>query len=124
MLRIAPRTTVIMITKDVIKEIYKSYSKPEKHREALNIPYFIDLLKPYHDLTADDMEIVVGGVEEFSPFKRFLIRSLHAILEFDRDVAFVFNDHILFFSKINDNFSVNFKPESKSGIFSRLFGDL
>lgn len=112
-----------MITKDVIKEIYKNYSKPQKHREALNIPYFIDLLKPHHDLYADDMEIVVGNVEEFSPFRRFLIRSLHAILEFDHEVAFVFRDHILFFSKVNDNFSVNFKPENKSSIFSRIFGE-
>lgn len=112
-----------MITKDVIKEIYKNYSKPQKHKEALNIPYFIDLLKPHHDLSADDMEIVVGNVEEFSPFRRFLIRSLHAILEFDHEVAFVFRDHILFFSKENDNFSVNFKPEDKSSIFSRIFGE-
>lgn len=112
-----------MITKEVIKEIYKNYSKPPKHREELNIPYFIDLLKPHHTLQTNDFEIVLDNVEDFSPFKRFLIRSLNAILEFDREVAFVFRDHILFFSKVDENLNVNFKPEGKPSLFTRLFGE-
>lgn len=112
-----------MITKEVIKELYKNYSKPPKDREELNIPYFISLLKPHHELLANDFEIVVGNLEDFSPFKRFLIRGLNAILEFDREVAFVFRDHILFFSKVDDNLNVNFKPEGKTNLFARLFGE-
>lgn len=111
-----------MITQEVIKEIYKKYSKPPKHREELNIPYFVELLKPYHDLQADDMEVVVGNIDESSPFKRFLIRGLHAILEFDHNVAFVFRDHILFFSKEGGQLNVNFKPMDKSNFLGRLFG--
>ncbi len=111
-----------MITETVIKDIYKNYSKPPKHREELNIPYFIELLKPHHDLYADDTEIVVNGLDDLNPFKRFLIRSLTAILEFDKNVAFVFSDHILFFSKTDTNLNVNFKPASK-GFLSRLFGN-
>ena len=111
-----------MITEEVIKEIYKNYKKPARHREELNIPYFIELLKPHHKLRATDMEIVNEGLEEFSPFSCFLIRSLHAILEFDKNVAFVFQDHILFYSKQDGQISVNFKPESKGGLFGRLFG--
>lgn len=110
-----------MITEEVIKEIYKNYDKPPKHREELNIPYYIELLRPHHDLQADDKEIVVGNVDEFNPFRRFLIRSLNAILEFDKNVAFVFHDHILFFSKSDDNLNVNFKPDPEDGFFSRLF---
>lgn len=110
-----------MITEEVIKEIYKNYSNPPKYREELNIPYFIELLKPFHELTADDMEIVVGGLDDFSPFKRFLIRGIHAILEFDKNVAFVFRDHILFFSKTDAGLNVNFKPDD-AGFLSRLFG--
>lgn len=111
-----------MITEDVIKEIYKNYNKPAKNEADLNIAYFVDLLKPHHSLRQVDDEIIVGNLEEFSPFRRFLIRSLYAILEFDRNVAFVFRDHILFFGKTNDQLSVNFKPEEKRSIFSRIFG--
>ncbi len=112
-----------MITNEVIKELYKNYSKPHKNREELNLPYHVELLKPYHNLKYDDMEVIVQNLDEFNPFRRFLIRSLHAVLEFDKNVAFVFNDHILFFSKSDSQLSVNFRPEPrKKGLFGRLFG--
>ena len=70
-----------MITEDVIKDIYRNYSKPVKNRDDLRLDYFLDLLKPIHKLHQENDEIIVGNLEEFSPFRRFLIRSLHAILE-------------------------------------------
>ncbi len=111
-----------MITEEVIKEIYKKYKKPAKSADELNLDYHIELLKPHHSITVDGPEIIVDNLEEFSPFKRFLTRSLYAVLEFDRNVAFVFRGHILFFSKTDHNLSVNFKPEEKRGFFDRLFG--
>lgn len=112
-----------MITNEVIKELYKNYKNPPKDREEFNLPYHVELLKPYHDIAYDDMEIIVRNLDEFNPFRRFLIRSLHAVLEFDKNVAFVFKDHILFFSKNDNQLSVNFRPENKKkGLFGRLFG--
>lgn len=112
-----------MITEEVIKEIYKNYSKPPKDQKDLDLPYFAELLKPHHDLNVTDDEVIVMNIDEFSPFKRFLTRSLNAVLDFDQNVAFVFKTHILFFSKKDDRISVNFKPEKeKSGFFNRLFG--
>ena len=110
-----------MITEDVIKDIYRNYSKPIKNRDDLRLDYFLDLLKPIHKLHQENDEIIVGNLEEFSPFRRFLIRSLHAILEFDRNVAVVFRNHILFFGKEDEQLSVNFKPEEKKSFFGRLF---
>ena len=111
-----------MITAEVTKEIYKNYTKPPKDATELNIPYFIELLRPMHRLKADDMEIVVEDLEDYNPFKRFLIRGLTAILEFDKEVGFVFADHILFFNKEDQNINVNFKPAPKRGWLDRLFG--
>lgn len=110
-----------MITQEVIKEIYKKYKKPDKDVEQ-NIDYFVDLLSPFHTLNYNDGEIIVEDIEEFSPFKRFLTRSLYAIIEFDRNVAFVFRGHIIFFSKLDNGISVHFKPEDKKGLFDRIFG--
>lgn len=84
--------------------------------------YFVDLLKENHTLLIDDMEVIVKDLYEFNPFRRFLIRSLNAVLEFDKNVAFVFSDHILFFSKHDHNLSVNFKPEEKSGWLGKILG--
>ena len=111
-----------MITQEVISEIYKSYNKPCRNPQDLNLPYFVDLLNPYHDLQIEEDEVIVGGLDEFSPFKRFLKRGLYAVLEFDRNVAFVFQSHILFFSKTDNKLSVHFRPTEKRNIFDRIFG--
>lgn len=112
-----------MITEEVIKEIYKNYKKPAS-REELNLEHFAELLKPHHDLEVTDDEVIVKNIDEFSPFRRFLIRGLYAVLEFDKNVAFVFKDHILFFGKEAPTLSVNFRPEKTKGggLFGRLFG--
>ena len=111
-----------MITQEVISEIYKSYNKPCKNEEELNLPYFVELLSPFHKLSLLDDEVIVEGLDEFSPFKRFLKRGLFAVLEFDRNVAFVFKAHILFFSKLDNNLSVHFRPAEKRSFLDRLFG--
>lgn len=110
-----------MITDQVIKEIYKKMTKPPKDRSELRLGYFKDLLKT-HNLRIDDDEIIISDLEEFNPFRRFLIRSLHGVLEFDKVVAFVFKNHILFLSKEDNNIRIHMKPEENKSIFSRIFG--
>lgn len=118
-----------MITKQVIQDIYKEYKKPCENIEDLNIPYFLKLLEPYHNLKYDGDELVFEDMEEFSPFRRILVRNMHAILEFSKMVAFVFPNHILFLGKRSSELSVHFKPEEepveskKKSFFSRLFSN-
>lgn len=111
-----------MITEEVINEIYKNYNKPCKNEDELNLPYFADLLKNHHRLSIKDDEIVVESLEKFSPFRRFLKRALCAVLEFDTNVAFVFQTHILFFNKTNNKLSVHFRPAGKRSFLNKLFG--
>ncbi|MCM1320304.1 MAG: hypothetical protein NC217_07995 [Muribaculaceae bacterium] len=110
-----------MITQQVIKEIYKKYNKPPRNEEELSITHYMDLLRQNHELVREGGEIVNVRLDAFNPFKRMLIKSLHAILELDKVVAFVFPDHILFFEKSSENMHVHFKPERRS-FLSRLFG--
>lgn len=111
-----------MITEEVIKEIYKNYNKPAKNPDELNLPHIVELLSPHHKLVIDGDEVIVESIEEFSPFRRFLIRGLYAVLEFDRNVAFVFKNHILFFSKKNNQMSVHFAPAKEPSIWDKIFG--
>lgn len=110
-----------MITEEVIKEIYKNYNKTNKDEEQLRLPYFAQLLSAHHKLNIEDIEVVVESVEEGSPFRRFLKRAICAVLEFDRDVAFVFKTHIIFFSKRDSNITVHIRKE-KQGILDKIFG--
>ncbi len=111
-----------MITEQVIKEIYKNFGKPPKNKESLQLDHFVDRLKANHNLIVSDDEIIIQDLEEFNPFRRFLIRSLNAILEFDKMIAFVFNNHILFFGKNDNRLRVHIKPEKPKSILSRIFG--
>ncbi|MCH5223617.1 MAG: hypothetical protein J1E82_06205 [Muribaculaceae bacterium] len=111
-----------MINESVINEIYKKFSKPHKKESDLRLDYFIPLLNEHHSIESDGFEIVLKDVEEYSPFRRFLIRSLNAVLEFDKLIAFVFRTHILFLGKEDNQLHVHIKPEKPSSMFSRLFG--
>ena len=118
-----------MVTKEVIQDIYKQYNKPHKNIDELDIPHFLKILAPYHKLTFTGDELIFEDMEEFNPFRRILVKNMHAILEFSRMVAFVFPNHILFLGKRSPELSVHFKPEEgievpdkKKSFFSRLFG--
>ncbi|MBD5295813.1 MAG: hypothetical protein HDS25_05780 [Bacteroides sp.] len=122
-----------MITDEVIREIYKTHKKPPKDFSELNLSENLYLLNKNHSLTldSDDLqsaEIIINDLEEFNPFRRFLVRSLHGILEFDRMIAFVFRNHILFLGKEDNQLRVHFKPEDddedeeNDSFLSRLFG--
>ncbi|MDE5876271.1 MAG: hypothetical protein K2H47_02040 [Muribaculaceae bacterium] len=110
-----------MITDVVIKDIYKKFNKPARV-EDLNVDYFVALLKDHHALRVLEDEIIVDDLDEYNPFRRFLMRGINAILEFDKMVAFVFRTHILFFGKENNELRVHIKPEKPRSFFSRLFG--
>ena len=119
-----------MITDQVIKEIYKTNKKPPKDLNELNLRDAMYVLNKHHNLTLDSedlstAEVIINDLEEYNPFRRFLVRSLHAILEFDRMMAFVFANHILFLGKEDEQLRVHFRPEEedeKPSFFSRLFG--
>ncbi len=119
-----------MITDQVIKEIYKTNKKPPKDLNELNLPDAMSLLKKHHNLSLDSedltkAEIIINDLEDYNPFRRFLVRSLHAILEFDKMMAFVFANHILFLGKNDNQLRVHFRPEEEEedgrSFLSKLF---
>ena len=111
-----------MITDSVIKEIYKKFGKPHKNREELRLEYFRNILTANHNIKFFDDEIILEDLEEFNPFRRFLIRSLTAVLEFDRMIAFVFQNHILFLGKEDNQMRVHIKPPKKPSLLDRILG--
>ena len=112
----------IMVTDEVIKEIYKKYTKPSKNPDALEFARYMEVLTQHHNIKSDDMEVIVEDLEEFNPFRMFLKRSIYGILEFDRVIAFVFRSHILFFSKDTNELRVHIKPEEPQSLFAKIFG--
>ena len=85
-----------MINEAVINEIYKKFNKPHKNAADLKLDYYIPILSAHHSIENNGFEITLRDVDEYSPFRQFLVRSLNAVLEFDKLIAFVFRNHILF----------------------------
>jgi len=111
-----------MITDRVIKEIYRKYNKEVKNPEDLKLDHFINLLAPFHQIRMEDKEVIFEDQEEFSPFRRFLIRGLYGIIEFDQQIAFVFRNHIIFLNKNSKDMWVHMRHlQEKKNIFQRLF---
>lgn len=112
-----------MITNQVINEIYKKFKKPPKDKDELRLKYFTGVLGSNHnlELSADGEELILGNLDDFNPFKRFLVRRLTGVIEFDKTVAFAFDNHIIFLDKDDSEMRVHFKPEKK-GFFAKLFG--
>lgn len=108
-----------MITEEVTREIYKKYAKKDKD---IDVERHVDMLRQFHDITISEHEIILNNLEEFNPFRRFLKRSLYAILEFDHNVAFVFGTHILFLSKESPEIRVHLKPEKPKSLLKKILG--
>ncbi|MBD5371150.1 MAG: hypothetical protein HDR80_08415 [Bacteroides sp.] len=125
-----------MITDEVIQEIYRTNKRPPKNLQDLKLPEAIFRLRNHHNMVidSDDLqtaEVIINDLEEYNPFRRFLVRSLHAVLEFDKMIAFVFRNHILFLGKNNEELRVHFKPDDEEdeeeeedgrSFLARLFG--
>ena len=114
-----------MINDSVIKEIYKKFAKPHKNYEDLRLDYFLPLLQVHHAIEKQDIsdnisEIIINDLDEYNPFRRFLVRSLNAVLEFDKMIAFVFRNHILFFGKEDNEMRVHIKPMKPKPFWHRL----
>lgn len=111
-----------MITDSVIKEIYKKFGKKKQNLDKQQMDYFVNLLSEHHNLIDREDCVIINQLEEYNPFRRFLKRNLHAVLEFDKEVAFVFPSHILFLSKESDNIRIHMRLEEKKSFLQRLFG--
>lgn len=110
--------------------------KPPRHLEDLRLYDMVEELSPYHAISVDGedlskAEVILEDLEETNPFRRFLVRGLHAILDIDNVIAFVFDNHILFLNKDSKGLRVHFNvgddsdaevEDVKPGFFRRLFG--
>lgn len=110
-----------MVTKSVIKELYKKFNEPPDDISVLNLSYFIELLKEYHLMKIVGDEIVVENVDEYSPFRRMLIKRLTGVMEFNKYVAFVMQEHILFFEKRGKGILLHLIPMRKKSRIKKIF---
>lgn len=105
-----------MITKEVIKEIYKKFSKRPSSIDELNMPPLFEAAHPSHGISIEDDKIYINSIPRNSIFHSIPIKNINAILEFESVVAIVLHSSIIFLSKTDNKNYVNFKPIEMSFI--------
>ena len=104
-----------MITKKVIEELYKRYSKPHKGIEYLDMGALMEHASASHNLELTDSgELIINSLDQASPFSRLELSRIHAIVPFERSVAIVLPNSILFLNKKDSGVNVHFKPNPTS----------
>lgn len=108
-----------MITKQVIDNIYKKYRSRPASPDQLNLPLLFEHAIDNHGLYVDDNDLVIENIPEDSPFHKLALDRVHGILEFERSVAIVLMNAILFLNKHDSGVNIHLRTP-KMSLMDRL----
>lgn len=110
-----------MITKEVIEQIYKQFSKKPKSPEDLDLGLLFERTGIEHDILMDPdtNELVISSIDEDSPFHSIPIRNIYAIVPFEEWTAIVLHSSIVFLNNKKPITSIHLRPHQTS-IWDRL----
>lgn len=109
-----------MITKKVIDELYRKYRRRPDSIDSLDIPLLFEHASDNHDLQIDaDGNLIIGSIDERSPFREIALRNVNGITHFDDTLAIVLHSSILFLNKHDQGVNVHIRTEQPS-IWERL----
>ncbi len=105
-----------MISKRVIKALYKKYSKPPKSPASLNLDEFMAICGELYQVVLTDDTITFSQMSNDNPFRTILLRNIYGIEKFEYHMALVSSSYILFFNRDEVDVTVHFKLESTNWI--------
>lgn len=112
-----------MVNKDVIKTLYRQYSRPPKSPDELNIGVLFDTAIDNHGIFIDEDALYIGSVDPRSPFATIPLRNINAIVEFEKQLAIVLHSAIVFLHKEKSDVNIHLKLQEES-MWDRVRGAL
>lgn len=105
-----------MITKEVINEIYKKYSKKPKDESQVDLGLLFRKAGLVHDILVDPdtFELTISSIDKNSPFHSIPTRNIIAIVPFEEWTAIVLHSSIIFLNNIKPIASVHLRPQQMS----------
>lgn len=112
-----------MVNKDVIKALYRQYSRPPKSPDELNIEVLFGSAIDNHGIFIDEDVLYIGSVDPRSPFATIPLRNINAIVEFEKQLAVVLHSAIVFLHKEKTDVNIHLKLQEES-MWDRVRGVL
>lgn len=110
-----------MVNKEVIKTLYRNYSRPPKDTDELNIGLLFDYALDNHGIFVDENSLYIGSVDPRSPFATIPLRNINAIIEFEKQIAIVLHSAIVFLHKEKSDVNIHLKLQDEpESIWSRM----
>ena len=92
-----------MINKDIIHHLYRKFS----HRTPFNPQRLIELVGQQHRLSLDHATLEIGSIAPTAIFHRIPIDHINAVVCFERWIALVMCDSIVFLSRTCSQVSIH-----------------
>lgn len=116
-----------MITKEVIKNLYKKYPRRARSIDDLDIAMLFETVGEMHNINIDidTNALTVGSIDPKSIFHTIPLSHVHAFVPFEEWTAIVLHSSIIFLNRLKPTVSVHLKPVSPSlsdrlrGVFRR-----
>ena len=104
----------VMLTKQVIENIYKKFRKRPATPDELNIALLFGEVFDNHDIYIDENNLVINSVDESPPFHSIPLDRIHQIVDFETVVAIVLHSSIIFLNKHDGGVNVHLKTDGPS----------
>ncbi len=116
-----------MITKEVIRTLYKKYPRRAKSFDDLDIALLFETVGQMHNINIDidTNTLSIGSIDPKSVFHTIPLSHVHAFVPFEEWTAVVLHSSIVFLNRRNATVSVHLKPVSPTitdrlkGVFNR-----
>lgn len=108
-----------MITKKMIKEVYKKYHTKPKTIDCLNVSLLFDDEMQMHEIEIVDDTIEINSLEPTSLFRKIALSRVYGIENFEKSVAIVLHSSMIFLKKGAKDVAVHIKPQPV-GIWERI----
>jgi len=110
-----------MISKKAIENIYKKYKDVPESPDCLDFVHLFESAHPSHGIEIQNDSLVIGSMDDFSPFHRIPLDLICGIVDFEETVAVVLRRAIVFLGKRSSQVHIHLKEE-KTGFLSRVRG--
>lgn len=111
-----------MITQKAIDNIYRKYNHLPDSPDDLDIMLLFEHLLDSHNIEIDDNgNLIINSLPSDSPFHSIRLDKVHAIIEFEDEIAVVMHSSIIFLNKSNSKSYVHIKAP-KLSLIDRLKG--